>query len=156
MKIRLDGLELNLTSEQVEELKRQLEVKEGVLPTYWEEAFDMVLPSYYVNTGGGISSLTIEKGSHRVTKSHVPSEKHAKSVLAMCKLMTIAEAYNQGVDGELTYSVADYGESTGDKRLVITDINSVIYGNPILFKKEEHAEHCLEHFMDLWNDFFMI
>ena len=151
MKIKLDGLELNLTSEQVEDLKRQLEAKE--LPTTYEKAFESILQTYYIDTLGAISKYTFNCASSADRKqSHVPSEKHAKSVLAMCKLMTIAEDYNKRVQGKLKYKI-DVKEN-GTLSMVQIGVHTT--GNPMGFIKYEHAIHCMEHFKDLWNDFFML
>lgn len=153
MKIKLDGLELSLTSEQVEDLKKQLEVKQETLPTTWLEAFEIVKPKWYLSSSGGVANvIEIQDTDYQsVYCSHVPTGKHVKSVRAMCQLMTIVEAYNRGVEGELEYMIDR--NIDGDK-LFVCEGNFL--GNPILFKKEEHAEHCLEHFKELWNDFFML
>lgn len=153
MKIKLDGLELNLTSEQVEDLKRQLEVKQETLPTTWLEAFEIVKPKWYLSSSGGVANvIEIQDTDYQsIYYSHVPTDKHVKSVRAMCQLMTIAEAYNQGIDGDFKYMI---DRNVDEDKITVCDGSYL--GNPILFKKEEHAEHCLEHFKELWNDFFMI
>lgn len=151
MKITIKEQEYDLTLEEIDALKSQLDNK---LPTTWEECVSLLKIGYYIDDYSNINIVDIEHKIDREDRNLVPTEAHAKSVLAMCQLMTIAEALNRTCErGIVTFEVAYDAES------IILTIGTFSLGfkaSPIQFNSQAIAEHAIKHFEQLWYDYFMI
>lgn len=144
MKITIKGQAFDLSLEEIEALKKQLG---NELPTTWEECNSIVKPLWLIDTDG-----TLFKSDEEDSKNQIPTEKHAKSVLAMCQLMTIAEALNRTCEKE-EYTTEVYF----DEGFYAYELEDKIYvGSPIQFNSKKLAEHAIKHFEQLWYDYFMI
>lgn len=153
----------NLTREQIEEIRQQIKAYDEQPKTImdkvksWEDAskVSIIEKGYFINAHSYIVSNE-ESSSRSQNKNVVPSEKHAKSILAACQLMVIAEALNEGWKPDYNVSGSKYcvcyDEGEG---LVIGYWVSGTY-NTIVFKSEVLAEYAMTQFGDLWYDYFMI
>lgn len=150
MNLTIKGQTFDLTLEEVEAVKSQLKNK---LPTTWEECIDsQPNGGYYISTGSIISRI-VKLQTADEFQNIVPTEKHAKSVLAMCQLMTITEALNRTLKiQEDSYEV--FYEIVGKQFLTTTA--SYVSSCPIQFNSRELAEHAIKHFEQLFLDYFMI
>lgn len=148
----------NLTPEQIEEIRQQLRAYDEQPKTImdrvksWEDASAIINPIYWISPIGNINASCYVSASI----NHVPSKKHAKSILAACQLMVIAEALNEGwkpnyKDDEEKHCVC-YDEDEG---LELDYWTSACY-NSVVFKSRELAEYAIAQFEDLWYDYFMI
>lgn len=152
----------NLTPEQIEDLRQQLKAFDGQPKTImdkvksWEDAGEVLkdVLFYWVDLGCKI----LECGDTGVpndlqNRNLVPSEKHAKSILATSQLMVIAEALNEG-----------WKPNWRDKKCFVGHEDNVFYTfesntsiqNQIVFKSAELARYTISQFPDLWYDYFMI
>jgi len=140
----------NLTPEQIEEVRQQLKALDeqpiSIMDKVksWEDAKNIINPEFWIESFGEIEHdvRTV------ITKNNIPSEKHAKSILATCQLMVIAEALNEGDE---------------DNRVAVHLINGELrafhyqeHKFQIMFKNIPTAEHTINQFPELWYDYFMI
>ena len=148
----------NLTPEQIEDLKQQLnaydEQPESIMDKVksWEDAFKLIKSgSCFVNADASIIQVEVfESSLIDKFKNTVSSEKHAKSILAACQLMVIAEALNEGSKDNLAI-VCFY---SGKLRVSYESIIGIVC--PIKFKDIPTAKYAMTQFEDLWYDYFMI
>lgn len=146
----------NLTPEQIEEVRQQLkaydEQPKSIMDKVktWEDARDIIKPSFWLDSYGGIQS-----GSYSATENHVPLEKHVKSLLATSQLMVIAEALNEGWKPNYKNNENKYYVNFNSKNLDVDHWCSICV-IPIVFKSEELAQYAINQFPDLWYDYFMI
>lgn len=121
--------------------------------TTWEECAEVVKPTHFVDDRGHLQwiNLGYNNGTHDFNE--VPTSRHAKSVLAMCQLMTIAEALNGEYEGgdKKFWFVDRYNNGVRVIWHSITDAP-----NPIRFTSRESAQHSIDHFKQLWMDYFMV
>ena len=150
----------NLTPEQIEDLKQQLKAFDGQPKTImdkvksWEDAITLLESGCWICSESLILHCFPDANSSH--KNTVPSEKHAKSILATSQLMVIAEALNEGWkpnwnnNDQMKYVIYRYGN--------IFNLEGCckIYRLPIVFKSKEIAEYAMTQFEDLWYDYFMI
>ena len=141
----------NLTPEQIEDLRQQLKAFDGQPKSImdrvksWGDAKNIVKPTFWLDSSG-----EIDYGDDTPTENHVPSEKHAKSLLATSQLMVIAEALNEG---NICNKVGVYW----DGQKFQCSSNSIGFkSGPIRFKNTQTAEHTIAKFPELWYDYFMI
>ena len=149
----------NLTPEEIEEVRQQLkaldEQPKSIMDKVksWKDATDIVMPTYWVSSIGRINNGS----EYDESKSKVPSEKHALSILATSQLMVIAEALNEGFVFGINQECREYFISYDpcEKELVVNYALNNRY-TQILFKSKELAEHTINQFPELWYDYFMI
>lgn len=154
----------DLTQEQIADLRNQL--AELDKPSHftdiksWEDAFDKVNPEYSVTHYDGIKQWhsKYDPMDKDYCSNHIPSETHAKSILASCKLMVIAEALNEGWKPDWSNRMqwkyliqVDYLSKTLNVEFIVRSGYTKIY-----FKSKELAEYCAKQFNDLWYDYFMV
>ena len=94
-------------------------------------------------------------------------DKHAKAMVAMYKLITIAEAWNKadnfvpGYDNTNQYKWFPWFQKRGTAGFVCANANytaSSAYaciGSRLCFSTSERAEQFGKQFIDLWNDFLL-
>lgn len=156
----------HLTQEQIANLRNQLAELDNVKEHHftdiesWEDAFDKVKPEWYLDKEGNIDNCRIlnDFDEYSECNNHIPSKTHAKSIIASCKLMVIAEAMNQGWKPDWNdYSVHKFVINFDFQLKKIDSFGFVCYSHsPIVFKSQEIAEYCAEKFKDLWYDYFMV
>ena len=141
----------NLTPEQIEDLRQQLkafdEQPKSIMDKVksWEDAKNIVKPEFWISSYGAINN---DEGL--LAENHVPSEKHAKSILATSQLMVIAEALNEG-STDNTVSICWDGKS-----LQCSQNSLEFKTSPIEFKNLTIGKYAMTQFEDLWYDYFMI
>lgn len=107
-------------------------------------------------------------GRENIVWLHGMPDKHAKAMVSMYKLITIAEAWNKADDfipdfsnrnqykyfprfvyndkfAGFSYSYSNYSPSRANAHI----------GSRLCFKTEERAEQFGKQFIDLWNDFLL-
>jgi len=149
----------NLTPDQIEEIRQQLkaydEKPKSIMDRVkrWEDAAKIIDPSYWVSLMGEIKG----PATGIPLKICVPSEKHAKSILAACQLMVIAEALNEGWEPSWG-NLLEYKASVLYYKLDTFKVgwSQSILDTQIYFKSRELAEYAMTQFEDLWYDYFMI
>lgn len=94
-------------------------------------------------------------------------DKHAKAMVAMYKLITIAEAWNKAdnfipdYDNTNQYKWFPWFQKRGTAGFVYANTNpaassaSASVGSRLCFKTDERAEQFGKQFIDLWNDFLL-
>lgn len=94
-------------------------------------------------------------------------DKHAKAMVAMYKLITIAEAWNKAdnfvpdYDNTNQYKWFPWFQKRGTAGFVFayTDctasVASAYFGSRLCFSTSERAEQFGKQFIDLWNDFLL-
>ena len=94
-------------------------------------------------------------------------DKHAKAMVAMYKLITIAEAWNKAdnfvpdFSNSYQYKYFPWFQKRGTAGLVsvytsYTDSNACAgFGSRLCFSTNERAEQFGKQFVDLWNDFLL-
>ena len=94
-------------------------------------------------------------------------EKHAKAMVAMYKLITIAEAWNKAdnfvpdYDNTNQYKWFPWFQKLGTSGFVYASTNSTAssasarFGYRLCFSTSERAEQFGKMFIDLWNDFLL-
>lgn len=147
--IKIDGATISLTPEQLADIDRQRQQPKEPEGLTWEQAFDKVKPKIWLDVAGYI--VTDSNYVMKLQHLNVPSEKHAKSVAAQCKLMVIAEAYNMGREKGKSYFM---GEIKDDKLTLITANTWV--RNPIIFFCIDDLTQSFITNRQLWLDFFMV
>lgn len=125
----------------------------------WEDAQNIVKAPYFLRDDGTIGEY--EGAANRTDMAtdyeavNVPTERHAKSMLAFAQLSVIAEAYNEGW-------VPNSGNRNDYKHTVIAISGELRarkltnYSVHILFHNEHHRDDCLKKFEQLWKDYWMI
>ena len=94
-------------------------------------------------------------------------DKHAKAMVAMYKLITIAEAWNKAdnfvpdYDNTNQYKWFPWFQKRGTAGFVCANTDyaasyaSAHFGSRLCFKTDERAEQFGKQFIDLWNDFLL-
>lgn len=94
-------------------------------------------------------------------------DKHAKAMVAMYKLITIAEAWNKAdnfvpdYDNTNQYKWFPWFQKRGTAGFVCAFTNrtasyaNAYIGSQLCFKTDERAEQFGKQFIDLWNDFLL-
>ena len=94
-------------------------------------------------------------------------DKHAKAMVAMYKLITIAEAWNKAdnfvpdYDNTNQYKWFPWFQKRGTAGFVFANTNdtassaSATIGSRLCFSTSERAEQFGKQFIDLWNDFLL-
>ena len=147
----------NLTPEQIEDLRQQLKAFDEQPKTImdkvktWQDANRMTINKigYFINTRSQILS-TQQACSGDYNKNIVPSEKHAKSILATCQLMVIADALNEGSIENRVWVHYDEGE------FMVSTNSHGCKTCPIRFANTKLAYYTITQFPELWYDYFMI
>lgn len=146
----------NLTPEQIEEFRQQLKAFDEQPKTImdkvkrWEDAAEIINPRFWIDIYG-----KIENGDVDPYKNHVTSEKHAKSILATCQLMVIAEALNEGWKPDCNNNENKFFIDYSNFGLGV-NYGSGYFHRQILFKSKELAKYTITQFPELWYDYFMI
>ena len=149
----------NLTPEQIEDLRQQLKALDEQPKTImdkvksWEDAITLIESGCWICSESLIlHCFPTANSSHKNT---VPSEKHAKSLLATSQLMVIAEALNEGWYPNLNNNENKFFIHYSRNGLG-TNYGSGYFHRQILFKSKELAEYAIAQFPELWYDYFMI
>jgi hypothetical protein len=94
-------------------------------------------------------------------------DKHAKAMVAMYKLITIAEAWNKAdkfvpdYDNTNQYKWFPWFQKRGTAGFVFAYTNiaasyaGALFGSRLCFSTSERAEQFGKQFIDLWNDFLL-
>jgi hypothetical protein len=124
----------------------------------WNDAAIATKPKYFVDTDSGICSMGESLDISKSDINLIPSEKHAKSVLAYCQLLTIVEALNEGWK-------ADWEDSNQQKYSPTYDFYNKNIGriccfkvkeSTICLKSKELCQHLIDNFTPLLKEYFMI
>jgi hypothetical protein len=139
--------EIDLTPEQV------AKIESSSLVTTWEQAYERIKPVYFVSSIGII--LSISEVDLRISDdvTNVPTEKHAKSVLALCQLFTIASCLNKTVERVKSAWIVIYDLHTKE---FICDYYQSTVPNSLYLHSKELAQHLITHFEPLLKDFYMV
>lgn len=154
MEINVNGVSITLTADQLKQINEQVkkQEKESAMPTTWEECMQRHLDSngntYYANSDSIAKDTTGMEVDLR--GNSCLSERRAKQIAAAIKLSVIVDTLNGGlwvpdIDGD------EYWALTLDGEVCEDPMSAMFY-----LKSEKIAEHILEHFKDLLNDFFML
>lgn len=151
----------DLTEEQIKDLELQLQdYRKPKEPHYkdvksWEDAFMVVKPEWYHSPNGVVYNIEDKYG---LLHLYVPSQLHAKSILATCKLMVIADALNEGWKPDWE----DYKEEkwtiyfSYDRHKITYNSWCRVKLSAINFKSKEIAIYAMKQFEDLFLDMLMI
>ena len=144
------------TKEELEQLKKQFATLEAKIANEQkqeiktcEDAWKKLMPKWYINDSGSVTKhLAIEQGIFLNNQCNMTSEKEAKRMKALIQLRLIAEAMNEGVDGDNYWFIgadlkANYSAVRG----------SFVLLAPI-FKTEQLAQQALTNFKPLFEDLY--
>ena len=141
----VDGIEIALTEEQIRYVKKQK--RRNSRFSTWEEAYDIVRPRYWPTTSGRIEEGN--EGCSNTGHIDVPTKEQAKSILALCKLLTIAEALHKLCGGQEVYII--YKDFYAEELIVQLAIGDTY--SPLYFTTKENAEYVIETFPELLHEF---
>lgn len=158
-----DGIIIELTPEQEEQIARQRldpavnEPEPDICSRInsWEDAAKDVKPAFYLDAFGSIKNNGFANNAKPGNRNNVPTERHAKSMLAFAQLSVIAAAYNSSATiGSEDFSIIP--ESGSPNRLYVASTGYICIRMQIRFAQVDHATDCLKKFEQLWNDYWMI
>lgn len=154
-----DGIIIELTPEQVNDIIQQESqartLRKGPAPDIcqrinsWEDAAKIVEPRFFMDMDGSVKKFpgTLIPAN---MGENVPTERHAKSMLAFAQLSVIAEAYNKDADGNpKTHTVSTLDGKLHASRCMDSEVQ-------IAFAIPSHRDDCLKKFEQLWKDYWMI
>ncbi len=129
----------------------------GIKPNWPKSWFDLKPPSgCFISEYSSIkriSSPAINGSSINI----VPTEKHAKSILAFCQLSQLAHKMNDGwIPGWNNIEDKYYVYYCWTYKKLALATSFVAQSNVIHFETEEMAKFSIEHHADLWKQYYMI
>lgn len=153
----------DLTEEQIKDLELQLQkYRKPKEPHYtdvksWEDAFMVVKPEWYITSDANINlAFNIHSAEHKKCFNNIPTPLHAKSILATCKLMVIADALNEGWKPDWKNGSETKWAIRSVKSNLLIDSCFMNHSGIIHFKSEKIAEYAMKQFEQLFLDMLMI
>jgi len=124
-------------------------------PTKWE---DLPKESFrhcsWIQANGTMDERSAVRTPTAVTKNEVPTEKHAKSILAFAQLSMLATAMNG--KWKPSFKEPCWTIYVGDAGELRIDSWSASFRTVIMFETREQAEFSRKHHSKLWLEYFMV
>lgn len=117
-------------------------------PKKWEDL--KKIKGWFVDNWCSINPASIE--THNSSKNTVPTEKHAKSILAFCQLSMLLNQING--ESNLFKEPTTYSINRVDNSLELYCLNNT--KKILSFKTRKDAEKSLIHHKQLWEDYWML
>lgn len=165
--------EIKMTIEQAQSLyKTNPEYRDTILAVFTDEELG-IQPKWptsiiglqlrspcFINGMADIIKLVPYSRMRKDDINVIPTLKHAKSILALCQLMTLAYVMNDGWEpnwnneDEVKFSIAPNNHGFGYKLRIYSSMT--LKNSVVLFKTEEMAKFSLKNHYQLWSDYWMI
>jgi hypothetical protein len=144
------------TKEELESLKKQIATLEAKIAQEekqkiktCEDAWNKFRPTWYISNYGTIYQVNDEMLGYTLNQCNMTSEKEAKRMKALIQLRLIAEAMNEGVDGN------NYWFIGVDLKANYSAVQSSLVMLAPIFKTEQLAEQALKNFRPLFEDLYV-
>ena len=163
---------LELTLEQAQKLyKEQPEMRELLLTTFSKEelegivlrSYDEVMEKlpghttpYFVDTHSEVEELCIDDATATCEDLNiVPSEKHAKSILAFCQLSMLMNDLGDECKVDREVGIEPKYAICRNRKIIVDTYRGTLY-HFLTFKTRKIAEAFLEKHRELIEDYFML
>jgi hypothetical protein len=141
--------ELEQLKKQIAELEAKIAQEEKQEIKTCEDAFNKLKPEWYIDGSGKINTIKLDEiDKFEYNQCNMTSEKEAKRIKALIQLRLIAEAMNEGVEGD------NYWFIGADLKANYSAVRGSFVMLAPIFKTEQLAEQALTNFKHLFQDLY--